>query len=104
MSNVQVEYGELPKYSRMWDENAARVQQISEEGSALEYRWEPGILASFVRAYNQACEEVSQLCGDGCRQIQRISQALMAAYNGYVKTEQDNIQASRTIVTELREP
>jgi hypothetical protein len=102
--DVQVGYGQLPQKAQQWDENAAMVKHISEEGSALGYHWEPGILASFVRAYNQACEEVSQVCGDGCRQMQRIAQALMASYNGYVKTEQDNIQQSRTLVTELPEP
>jgi hypothetical protein len=104
MSNVQVEYGELPKYSRIWDENAAKVQQISEESHALGYYDLAGVFATFVRAYNQACDEVSQVCADGSRQMQRIAEALMASYNGYVKTEQDNIQASRTIVSELQEP
>jgi septation ring formation regulator EzrA len=104
MPDIQVYYDQLPKYARYWDENASTVGQISEESRTLEYRNVPGIFSGFVGAYNQACEEVSQVCGQGCVQMQRIAQALMSAYNGYVKTEAENYQLSRTVVSELREP
>jgi hypothetical protein len=102
--SIQVEYDELPKYARIWDENASRVKQISEESLALGYFNVAGIFASFVDAYNQACEEVSHVCGQGYVQMDRIAQAMMSAYDGYVKTEAENTQLSRTIVSELQEP
>jgi hypothetical protein len=101
---IQVDYGQLPKYARYWDEEASVVRGISEVSGRLEYRDIPGLFADFVGAYNTACGEVSRLCGDGCVQMQLIADGLMSAFNTYVKTESENYERSRTISSELREP
>lgn len=101
---IQVEYDQLPKYARYWDEDASVVRGISEVSGRLEYRDNPGLFSSFVGAYNAACGEVSRLCGDGYVQMQLIAEALMSAFNTYVKTESENYERSRTIISELPEP
>lgn len=111
---VDVQRSSLLTQSQVWDQQSEAMgsivtaindNQVSDAASIVQSQGgtvfaSVGISQDYplfrepISAYEQVCSEYGKLCGQGQKQMQRIDEALAAAYKNYDATEAANIASA----------
>jgi hypothetical protein len=97
-AGVSVHRDSLISQAAIWDgDYAPQLTGFALGASQSSWNGSPGIFGAVMGPYNEVCEMIARLCGQGSAQMSAISEALVRAAGNYDAVESQNTGLSSGI-------